>query len=228
MTTLAPKTPRTLKAKSPKTVEEPKVEAPLEVSTESAKTEVNDSEETSSEPEKVGMEPVPFTDVLKELVGTFTVLKSQIKIFESQIKSLKVSYKEELKAKKNRKRNRKTQDGKERVSHGFIKPTLISNDLADFLGIEKGSLVTRPQVTKQIAEYIKTNECYRKPSAEGEKVNKTIIVPDKKLKKILGEPKFQLSKKNPELGLGYNYLNLQSYLKEKNHFIKTEPVVASA
>ena len=42
------------------------------------------------------------------------------------------------------------------------------------------------------------------------------------LYKILGEPRYPIDKKKPDLGEGFSYFNLQSYMKD--HFVKETPV----
>jgi chromatin remodeling complex protein RSC6 len=51
--------------------------------------------------------------------------------------------------------------------------------------------------------------------------NGSVFKADKKLKKLLGAPVHLLKKKNPELGKGYGYANLQTYLAP--HFHKDSP-----
>lgn len=82
-------------------------------------------------------------------------------------------------------------------------PKLISNELADFLGIKHGTLISRVDITKEIFSYIRTHNLQEKQFSR-------IINPDKKLKQLLNiSDSEQLS-----------YFNLQKYLTP--HFIKTE------
>ena len=77
-------------------------------------------------------------------------------------------------------------------SFGFVKYHIISDDLAEFLGKEKGSEMSRPDTTKAIHDYIKENDLYDEKLNKAGKMarNRTIIVPDSALKKLLGEPRF--------------------------------------
>ena len=87
----------------------------------------------------------------------------------------------------------------------FVTPTLISNELAEFLGKTVGTKMARTEVSKEINAYINAY-C----SLRGSRIN-----PDEKLSKLLK------INKGDEL----TYFNLQKYMK--HHFIKTVPVVAS-
>ena len=83
-----------------------------------------------------------------------------------------------------------------------MKPTRISDELAAFLGVEAGVEMARTDVTKEITAYI------RKHSLQ-DKDNGRKIIPDAKLKNLLGD-------------LGdetLTYFNLQKYMSP--HFAKS-------
>ena len=90
---------------------------------------------------------------------------------------------------------------KKKASSGFIKPTLISDELATFLGKEKGTLLSRTEVSKEIHKYISNNNLQ-------DQLNRRIINPNANLKSLL-------KLKNGEQ---LTYFNIQRYLK--CHFIK--------
>jgi hypothetical protein len=89
----------------------------------------------------------------------------------------------------------------ERGPSGFLKPTIISNELAEFLGKAIGTEIARAEVSKEINSYIKAHGLQ-------DSQNGRIINPDEKLRKLLG-----LTNED-EL----TYFNLQKYMKP--HFIK--------
>jgi upstream activation factor subunit UAF30 len=109
-------------------------------------------------------------------------------------------------AQKASKRKRKSGN---RAPSGFVKPTLISKELADFLGKPVGTEWARTEVTREINAYIRTHSLQDKEN--GRKIN-----PDTKLRSLL-----QL-KKGEEL----TYFNLQKYMSP--HFAKATPAVAVA
>jgi len=88
-----------------------------------------------------------------------------------------------------------------REPSGFVKPTLISDELAMFLGKPVGTEMARTEVSKMINAYLNTNGL--QDSQNGKKIN-----PDEKLRKLL-----RLTNED-EL----TYFNLQKYMKP--HFIK--------
>ena len=84
-----------------------------------------------------------------------------------------------------------------------LKPTLITDELATFLGRASGTEMARTEVSKEINQYIRSKKLQ-------DESNGRIIRPDGPLKKLLrvGD--------DEEL----TYFNLQRYMK--HHFIKTE------
>jgi chromatin remodeling complex protein RSC6 len=95
---------------------------------------------------------------------------------------------------------------KPRKKSGFALPSLISDDLCEFMGLEKGSKCARTDVTKSLNVYIANNNLQNQD-------NKQYIDPDDKLWKILGDE---------ARGQDVTYFTIQKYINK--HFIK-EPVV---
>ena len=84
---------------------------------------------------------------------------------------------------------------------GFLKPSILSNELAKFLGKPVGSKMPRTAVSKMIIAYINANSLQ-------DTHNGRIINADEKLRKLL-----KLGK-NDEL----TYFNIQKYMKP--HFTR--------
>lgn len=149
----------------------------------------------------VEKEVVATADVaspLSDLSAKIGVLASAVKEAQSALKVLTKEYErmKKLVEKTERKRaNARTQPS------GFAKPTKISDEMCDFLDVPRGSEMSRTDVTRKINAYVKQHNL-NKPD------NKRIILPDPKLKKILGVTG------NEEV----SFFVLQRYIK--NHFIK--------
>ena len=88
-----------------------------------------------------------------------------------------------------------------RANNAFLKQRPISDELSSFMGLPAKSLRSQTDVTKFVATYVKTHNCFD-PSF------KRRIVPDTKLGKLL----------RVKDGQEVTYLNLQSFLKV--HFLK--------
>ena len=153
--------------------------------------------------ENVVVEPVDssvsdsFSQVMvlmSELNATLNNTKLAMKLLEKQVsKEMKVL--DKFNQKKNK--NKGT-----RAPSGFVKPTKISDDLAVFLKKEKGSMMARTEVTKEMTAYIREKSLQDK--ANGRK-----ILPDAALKKLLNLTG------TDEL----TYFNLQKYMSP--HFEKS-------
>ena len=97
---------------------------------------------------------------------------------------------------------RKTYESR-RANNAFLKLRPITDELATFMGLPSKSQKSQTDVTKFIATYVKTHNCFD-PSF------KRRIIPDAKLGKLL----------RAKDGQEVTYLNLQSFLKI--HFLKTD------
>ena len=212
------------KTKQPAVVEEPSavVEEPSSAVVEEEKPAVVVEEPSSAvveeekpavvEEEKPAVvvenekEEIVETDInllgknLLNLTSTFTVLLKQIKNVQNDMKVIQKQYNKV--SKEHEKMLKKKRNSKNNKPSGFAIPSSLSDEMLDFLGLEKGIKVPRNEVLKLINKYIVENELRQ----EEDKRN---ILPDKKLKKLLNV------KKNDKV----TYFNLQSYLKP--HFIKT-------
>lgn len=147
-----------------------------------------------------------LTTKLADYSNKIQQLASIVSLLKAEYKQLEKSVARELKnAQKNA--SKKKRSSGNRAPSGFVKPTRISDELALFLGKEKGTELARTAVSKEINAYIRANSLQ-------DKVNGRKIHADTKLAKLL-----KLGKED-EL----TYFNLQKYMK--NHFIKSAPVVA--
>ncbi len=132
--------------------------------------------------------------LMGELNSALVNTKLAMKALEKQVsKEMKVL--DKFNQKKNK--NKGT-----RAPSGFVKPTKISDELAVFLKKEKGSMMARTEVTKEMTAYIREKSLQDK--ANGRK-----ILPDASLKKLL----------NLSASDELTYFNLQKYMSP--HFEKS-------
>jgi chromatin remodeling complex protein RSC6 len=134
-----------------------------------------------------------FMTKLQQVSSLLSALKSEFRSLEEKaVRELRTANKA------NAKRKRKTGN---RSPSGFVKPTLISVELATFLGKAAGSEMARTEVTREINEYIRTHSLQDKTN--GRKINA-----DASLMSLLK------LKEGDEL----TYFNLQRYMSP--HFAK--------
>lgn len=134
-----------------------------------------------------------FVAKLHQLNSMISSLKTDYRVLEKRmLRDLKTAQKQSSKRKK-----RTTT----RAPSGFVKPTLISDELAKFLDKPTGSEMARTEVTRDINKYIRFHNL--QDQENGRKIN-----PDAKLSTLL-----KLTKED-EL----TYFNLQRYMSP--HFAK--------
>ena len=144
-----------------------------------------------------------YTSVLSKLQSTQSLIAS----IRAEVNELKRQHARELRVANKANKRRKTNAN--RAPSGFVKPTLISNELAAFLGKPEGSVLARTEVTREVNAYIRSQKLQDKDN--GRKIN-----PDAKLLKLLK------LKKGDEL----TYFNLQKYMAA--HFAKSTPAAAAS
>ncbi len=192
--TEAPATPKKTVTKK---VAKSAAPAPAPVVEEAAPVEENAVVEEKSVIDTFGV----FMKRLQELSVEFNGLRKEFGLLEKATSR-------ELKAAKKASGKRKAKSGN-RSPSGFIKPTLVSDELASFLGKPKGAEMARTDVTREINKYIRAHNLQ-------DKDNGRRIIPDAALAKLL-----KLNKSD-EL----TYFNLQRYMSP--HFPKSAKATAAA
>ena len=143
-----------------------------------------------------------------EFIAKLTQLSSYIAKLKSEYRMLEKKMFRELKLAQKNGAKRKRKVGN-RAPSGFVKPTLISDELATFLEKPTGTEMARTDVTREINKYIRAHDLQDK--SNGRKIN-----PDNKLSTLL---KLQST---DEL----TYFNLQKYMSI--HFQKSAATLAAA
>ena len=141
-----------------------------------------------------------LTETFGHFLSKLQTLASQMNALKTEFRALEKKATRELKAaqKINAKRKRKSGN---RSPSGFVKPTLISDELAKFLSKPSGTEMARTEVTREINGYIRAHNLQDKQN--GRKIN-----PDSELATLL----------KIENGEELTYFNLQRYMSP--HFAK--------
>jgi upstream activation factor subunit UAF30 len=183
----------------------PAAEAPatqaVDVTSASANVVISAASPVASESSSLTDDFSSFLTKLQNVTSLLSALKSEFRLLEKKsARQLKVSQKASAKRK---------QSSSNRAPSGFVQPTLISDELAGFLGKTKGSKMARTEVTREINAYIRSNNLQDKEN--GRRINA-----DNNLSTLLK------LKKGDEL----TYFNLQRYMSP--HFAKTVKAAAVA
>ena len=150
----------------------------------------------------------PLAEQSVEFLAKLQQLGTLISSLKTEYRTLEKKWSREIKAAQKQSSKRKRKAGN-RAPSGFVKPTKISDELASFLGKEKGTEMARTDVTREINTYIRAHKLQDKDN--GRKIN-----PDTKLAALLK------LKKTDEL----TYFNLQKFMSP--HFAKATKVEATA
>jgi chromatin remodeling complex protein RSC6 len=207
--TKAPKEPKVAKEpKAPKAAKEPK--APKAAAAAPVKEDAVEAAAPVEGADAAVASDVPLASAkIADFGAKLQALSALISTLKGEYKVLEKAYHRELKAAQKGSFRRKRNVGGNRQPSGFVKPTRISDELAVFLGKEKGTEMARTAVSSEINKYIKKHSLQ-------DKANGRMINPDAPLSKLLGV------KKDEEL----TYFNLQKFLKY--HFVKATPAPSAS
>jgi chromatin remodeling complex protein RSC6 len=180
---VAEKKQRKPKAAAAAVVETPVVEVPTAAATEPPAADAS----------TLSTKLTDFSSKIQQVTAILSSMRSDYKVLEKSVSR-------ELKNASKAKRSKKAANPNRQPS-GFVKPSVISEELIKFLGKEAGTMMSRVEVSKEINNYITANQL--KDKVSGRQIN-----PDAKLAKLLKVGKDEV----------LTYFNLQKYLKI--HFIK--------
>jgi upstream activation factor subunit UAF30 len=186
--------------KTPATPAKPAAAKPASATPKPAPAPAKKAVEPVAAPAPVVAEPVAaaapsgFAEIQTLLAGLISTVKEVV----GKVKALEKDY--EKKRKIVEKAEKRRANARTSPS-GFAVPVPISADMAAFLKVAPGTLLSRTDVTRRITAYVKEHELY-------DPKNKRQIRPDGALAKILGTAdKEEVS-----------YFSLQKHLR--NHFVK--------
>ena len=148
-----------------------------------------------------------LTDDFVDFMGKLQAAASLFSNLRNEFRSLEKKCSRELKVARKVTKKQARKSGN-RAPSGFVKPTLVTDELATFLGKPSGTEMARTEVTREINKYIRAHSLQ-------DKDNGRKIIPDTKLATLL-----KLNKTD-EL----TYFNLQKYMSP--HFAKSSDKIAA-
>jgi chromatin remodeling complex protein RSC6 len=171
---MAKKTSTTEKTDTKKDVNvEPKVDVAEPKAEPKAEKTPEVEVKADAKEEDTGDLSTAYTGVINKL----STMRQGLSALLIELRTLQKRSERELKAVQ-KAGNKRKQRNATRAPSGFVKPTLISTQLADFLVKPHGTMIARTEVTREINAYIRANKL--QDPTNGRKIN-----PDAKLKKLL-------------------------------------------
>lgn len=135
---------------------------------------------------------IEFNEKINEMVKQMKELQAYGKVLDKEFNAVS---KQLMKLKKIKKKS------SSRPLSGFAVPSRLTDELYEFLKIQKGTLIARKDVTKMMNEYIVKHECR-------DEKDKRNIIPNEELQALF----------NCGQDEQITYFNLQSYMKQ--HYLK--------
>ncbi len=223
------KTGKTKKSKTVAPVEVP-APAPVEVpapipapepvavpAIESSELAVGASDAATTAAENFASKSADFKAKLKQLSETLSFVKKEYEALE------KATAKEIKLAKKGQRKRREPKDPNAKPkNNGFQIPVKISDELTEFLRLEKGTMISRTDVTKIIRDYVDAHNL-KKPE------DKRLIIVDDSLKALLRvDESVKLSFFGLQKYLARHFEIKPKVIKEKKPRAKKGDVAAAA
>ena len=167
---------------------------------------MSDTNEKSYEDDNVSIK-----DQLSAINDSLTLFKMQITNLQKIVKTVEKDVSKKLKNIKKDKKNEKPKA--KRAPSGFAKPTKVTKELCEFMDKPTDSEIARTEATKALVKYIKDHKLI-----ELGEDSKNVIVPDDKLKSLLGIQQGEI----PNL----TYFSIQKYMNQ--HFNPKQELMLNA
>ena len=113
----------------------------------------------------------------ENIINSLSQFRIQINTIQQQVKNVEKNVKKQMKTLQSQVNKNKNKGNKN--PSGFATPTKITKELCAFMNKEEGTKIARTEVTSALSSYIKENNLQNQS-------NKKFILPDEKLKSLLG------------------------------------------
>jgi len=152
---------------------------------------------------------ISLEDQFKDILTRLQQFRTLSQTLMADVRKLQKNVNRQVRESSKKNKKRKNTGDTKRPPSGFAKPTLISDSLCQFLGVESGTMMARTEVTKHLTKYIKAHELQ-------DQANRRIINCDSALAGLLNvKPSDEVT-----------YFNLQRYMKP--HFPQSAKNLAAA
>lgn len=147
-----------------------------------------------------------FAEQFTAMQEQYKTLKEGLQLLGGALKKMESAYNHDIKKTKKHKQKR---NGPHKPT-GFAKPQKVPSKLAKFIGVEAGDELTGPDITSKVWDQIKKrNLTYDK--------DKRVFRTNKEVSELFDVPKTVNNSTNHRDEKGFNFCNLQKYIKNALH-----------
>jgi hypothetical protein len=177
------------------------------------KKEVKEEVKEEVKPEQEAKPEQPcdkFDEQLSSTQEECGKLKELLKSIGDRLKKLQATHKSEVKKMKSRK-NKRSENHK---PTGFARLRPVTGKLAHFIGVESGTELSGPEVTKKVWAVLKSrNLTYQGDEKKGVKGDQRVLRVDEEVSKLFNVPMSVNKSVDHKDAEGFNFGNLQKYIK---------------
>jgi hypothetical protein len=175
-----------------------------------------EEKKVESQPEQKQVEKkdasAKFEEQLTNARKEYDQVKDLLKSIGTNLKKLQDAHKSDL---KNATKSKKSERKKNHTPTGFARLRPVSGKLAEFIGVESGKELTGPAVTKLVwAELKNRGLTWKGDEKKGVKGDQRVLRVDKEVSKIFNVPMSVNESTDHKDKSGFNFGNLQSYIKK--------------
>jgi hypothetical protein len=190
-----------------------KSETKKNVVTEQKETKQETKEKTVKQTEQKQeetQEQNKFENQLSTTQEECSKLKELVKSVSESLKKLQSSHKSEVK-KMSTKKSKKTET---RTPTGFARLRPVTGKLATFIGVESGTELSGPEITKRVWGELKNRGLtYKGDEKKGVKGDQRVLRVDKEVSQLFNVPMSVNNSTSHKDANGFNFGNLQKYIK---------------
>jgi hypothetical protein len=178
---------------------------------EEKKVESNQEQKQEKQVEKKDTS-AKFDDQLTTAKNEYDQVKNLLKSIGANLKKLQDAHKSDL---KNASKSKKSERKKNHLPTGFAVGRPVNGKLAEFIGVESGKELTGPELTKMVWRELKDrNLTWAGDESKGIKGDRRVLRVDKEVSEIFNVPMSVNKSTAHDDKSGFNFGNLQSYIKK--------------
>jgi chromatin remodeling complex protein RSC6 len=144
-----------------------------------------------------------FTPALNELQHRIETQLNELKALRAESRRLLSTYEHDLQRVQKSKRRRRANF----EPTGFIKKSLLPNNLADLLGVAHGTTLSTPEITKRFYAVLEERKLY-------DEKDHRIFRPDTQTRQVFGLSDDVLTSTSHKDKNGFNFMTLQKHLSQ--------------